>query len=106
MGCSLRPTSRRRDCGWRISGSATLEIGVLVDGPRQLRSNVTFPNTCYVALAETLGCPLITGVTLRIGRTRRRTGRWWTDQLDGLDGARSVALVSLPRLVALVSLPR
>ena len=82
-------------------------IGVLVERAWQLRSNVTFPDVCYVALAETLGCPLITGVTLRIGRTRRRYG----PLVDGSAGrvgrcsSRCPRLVALG-LVALVSLPR
>ena len=35
-------------------------VANLADRAWSLRSNITFPDACYVALAETLGCSLLT----------------------------------------------
>jgi predicted nucleic acid-binding protein len=37
-----------------------ISVRALSERAWQLRANITFPDACYVALAEALGCPLVT----------------------------------------------
>lgn len=70
----VNATLRRLELRGRLSSSqcaaARLRLGhlrlrrrrvaTLADRAWSLRSNITFADACYVALAEALGCPLLT----------------------------------------------
>lgn len=50
-------SSRMRFTALRLRRVA---VGALVERAWQLRANITFPDACYVALAETLQCSVLT----------------------------------------------
>jgi predicted nucleic acid-binding protein len=54
-------TETGRQLAALIPAAATLWVpDGLASRARQLRANITFPDACYVALAEALHCPLLT----------------------------------------------
>lgn len=57
LGSSQTLAARSRLLGLRLRRR---RVALVADRAWQLRHNISFPDACYVALAELLGCPLLT----------------------------------------------
>lgn len=57
LGASKTAAARSRLVALRLRRR---RVALVADRAWQLRHNITFPDACYVALAELLGCPLLT----------------------------------------------